>query len=121
MDVRESLRSVGGGSVSSDDQQEMDEASPPRSEGNLGEQDLPDLVQDLNRRLWTGVLILGRTAVEVRLSLKDGRMVFASSSDPDGRLGTLLMRRGALSLRPHLHTSKANTPGKRLATLPLRH
>src|SRR5258708_35104871 len=101
MDVRESLRSVGGGSVISDNQPQMGEASPPRSEGNLGEQDLPDLAQDLNRRLWTGVLILGRTAVEVRLSLKDGRMVFCSSSGPDVRLETLRMPPGAPGLRAH--------------------
>jgi hypothetical protein len=93
------------------------EGSPPRPEGNLGEQDLPDLVHGLSRRLWTGVLILGRAGVEVRLSLKDGRMVFASSSDPDSRLGTLLLRRGALTLRQLVDGAKAITPGKRLGTI----
>jgi hypothetical protein len=93
------------------------EASPSQPEGNLGEQDLPDLVQGLSRRLWTGVLILGRAGVEVRVSLKDGRLVFASSSDPDNRLGTLLLRRGALTLRQLVDGARAITPGKRLGTI----
>jgi hypothetical protein len=91
--------------------------SPPRSQGNLADRDLPDLVQDLSRVRWTGVLVLGRMGVEVRLSFQDGGMVFASSSDPDSRLGTRLLRRGALTLRQLADAAKAIVPGKRLGTI----
>ena len=92
-------------------------ASPPRSRGNLGDRDLPDLVQDLSRLRWNGVLVLGRMGVEVRLSFQDGGMVFASSSDPDSRLGPRLLRRGALTLHQLADASRAIAPGKRLGTI----
>jgi len=72
-------------------------ASPPRSRGNLGDRDLPDLVQDLSRLRWNGVLVLGRMGVEVRLSFQDGGMVFASRAiAPGKRLGTILVEQGIL-------------------------
>jgi hypothetical protein len=40
--------------------------------------------------------------------------VFASSSNPDHRLGALLLRRGAVSLRQLEDAGKALAPGKRL-------
>ena len=58
----------------------------PSSAGNLADRDLPDLVQDLSQRRWTGVLALARMGIDVRVSFKDGAMVFASSSDPETRL-----------------------------------
>jgi hypothetical protein len=49
--------------------------------------------------------------------VQEGRMVFASSSDPDDRLGELLLRRGRLSLRQYLDAGKAIAPGKRLGAV----
>ena len=89
----------------------------PPAEGSLSERDLPDLVLDLSRLRWTGMLLLERAGIDVRLNLKDGGMVFASSSDPDRRLGSQLFRSGAVTLRQLVDAGKAVAPGKRLGTI----
>jgi hypothetical protein len=93
------------------------EEQPAPAEGSLSERDLPDLVQELSRLRWTGVLALERMGVDVRLNFKDGGMVFASSSDPDRRLGTQLFRTGAVTLRQLHDAGNAVAPGKRLGTI----
>jgi len=89
----------------------------PSSAGNLADRDLPDLVQDLSQRRWTGVLALARMGIDVRVSFKDGAMVFASSSDPETRLGTHLLREGAITLRQLVDAGRLLGPGKRLGTI----
>src|SRR5215510_1536803 len=49
--------------------------------------------------------------------VQEGRLVFASSSSPDDRLGELLLRRGRLSLRQFADAGRAVAPGKRLGTV----
>ena len=56
-------------------------------EGSLAAHDLPDLVQELQRRRWSGVLTLTHVGVGRSVTVLDGRMVFASSSSLDDRLG----------------------------------
>jgi hypothetical protein len=51
------------------------------------------------------------------ITVLDGRLVFASSSSPDDRLGELLLRRGELSLRQFVDAGKAVVPGKRLGAI----
>jgi hypothetical protein len=89
----------------------------PPAEGSLSERDLPDLVLELSRLRWTGMLVLQRMGIEVRLNLKDGGMVFASSSDPDRRLGNQLFRSGSVTLRQLVDAGQAVAPGKRLGTI----
>lgn len=49
--------------------------------------------------------------------VQEGRLVFATSSNPDDRLGELLLRRGRLSLRQLVNAGQAVKPGKRLGTI----
>jgi hypothetical protein len=49
--------------------------------------------------------------------VQDGRMVFASSSSRDERLGELMLRRGRITLRQLADAGKAMVPGKRLGTV----
>jgi hypothetical protein len=88
-----------------------------KAEGSLLQRDFPDLVQYLHERRWTGVLTLTNMGVGRSVSVQDGRMVFASSSSPDDRLGELLLRRGRISLRQYIDAGKAIVPGKRLGTI----
>jgi hypothetical protein len=88
---------------------------PP--EGTLAERDLPELVQVLQESRWTGVLKLQRALVTKDITVEEGRLVFATSSDPDERLGTLLLRRGHVSLRQLIDAGKRVGAGKRLGTL----
>ena len=88
-----------------------------RTQGSLAEQDFPRLVQALHERRWTGVLSLTHAGAGKSVVVQNGRMVFASSSSKDERLGELMLRRGRITLRQLANAGKAMVPGKRLGTL----
>ena len=85
-------------------------------EGSLAQRDFPYLVQDLAKRRWSGVLTLTHRGVRT-VVVHEGRLVFATSSDPDDRLGELLLRRGRISLRQLVDAGRAVRPGQRLGTI----
>jgi hypothetical protein len=91
--------------------------SVAKHEGGLTDKDFPDLVQELQALRWTGLLVLTQQGVGRGITVQDGRMVFASSSSPDDRLGELLLRRGRITLRQFIDAGKAIVPGKRLGTI----
>lgn len=88
-----------------------------KPEGSLAERDFPDLVQHLHEKNGTGVLTLTHMGVAKSVTAQDGRLVFASSTSPDDRLGELLLRRGQITLRQYADAGKAIVPGKRLGTI----
>ncbi|HEU0106346.1 MAG TPA: DUF4388 domain-containing protein [Vicinamibacteria bacterium] len=88
-----------------------------KTQGSLAEQDFPRLVQALHERRWTGVLTLTHAGVGKSVVVQEGRMVFASSSSRDERLGELMLRRGRITLRQLAEAGKAMVPGKRLGTV----
>jgi len=92
-----------------------------KTEGSLVESDFPDLVQDLQKRRWTGVLTLTHMGIGKSVTVQDGRLVFASSSSPDDRLGELLLRKGKITLRQYVDAGKAIGPGKRLGAILVEH
>jgi hypothetical protein len=87
---------------------------PARS---LAESDVPDVVQALHEIHWTGVLSLHHMGVAKTVAVKDGRLVFASSSSRDDRLGELLLRRGKITLTQYIEAGRAVGKGKRLGTI----
>jgi hypothetical protein len=88
-----------------------------KAEGSLTARDLAELVLDLHEQRFSGLLILSSGGVGKSLTLQDGRMVFASSTSTDDRLGALLLRRGRISLRQFIDAGSALAPGKRLGTV----
>lgn len=86
-------------------------------EGSLAECDFPELVHDLHRERATGLLTLAHAGVGRSVTVQAGRLVFASSSSPDDRLGELLLRRGQISLRQYVDAGRAVVPGKRLGAI----
>jgi hypothetical protein len=88
-----------------------------KPEGSLAEHDVPELVQDVHERRWTGVLTLTSAGVGKSLHVHEGRLVFASSTSPDERLGELLLRQGKVTLRQFADASRDIKPGKRLGTI----
>jgi hypothetical protein len=86
-------------------------------QGSLAERDFPSLVQSLHERRWTGSLTLTQAGVGKSVIVQEGRLVFASSSSPDDRLGELLLRRGRLTLKQYTDASLAIAPGKRLGAI----
>lgn len=88
-----------------------------KSEGRLDERDLPDLIQELSRERWTGTLRLERDNHRIGIVADAGRLVFASSSNPDYRLGPRLLRRGLITLRQMEDAGRVVSPGKRFGTV----
>lgn len=88
-----------------------------KNEGTLEGLDVADLVHEVGTHRFSGRLLLERTDDRVVLSVEEGRLVFASSSDPDHRLGPMLLRRGAITLRQMEDAVRKQTPGKRFGTV----
>ena len=86
-----------------------------KTQGSLAERDFPSLLQTLSEQRWTGTLTLTHAGVGKSVSIQGGRMVFATSSSPDDRMGLLLLRRGRITLR-QLETAVVS-PGKRLGAV----
>jgi len=101
-------------------------ATPPAAEpasaelpatGSLAEYDFPDLIHSLFVRRWTGTVELHRGRVDTSVQVTGGRLVFASSTNRDERLGELLLRRDKITLPQYYDASKAIRKGKRLGTV----
>ena len=84
------------------------------SEGSLVRHDLAEIVHALYLKRWSGQLILCNGGIGKNLTFQEGRMVFASSSSVDERLGELLLRRDRISLRQYADAGAAVAPGKRM-------
>ena len=83
-------------------------------EGSLATKDITDLVQQLYEQRWTGLLTLSHRGLVRRLAVREGRLIFAQSSNPDDRLGERLLRQGRISLQQYLEAGRAVTRGRRL-------
>jgi hypothetical protein len=88
-----------------------------KREGSLAERDLPTLMLSLYEERWSGQLTLTSAGVGKTVTVQDGKMVFASSSSTDDRLGEQLLRRGRISLQQFVDGSNAMSPAKRLGTI----
>jgi hypothetical protein len=88
--------------------------SAPRS---LADSDFPDLVHELGETDWTGVMTFTRGLETKTVMVQEGRLVFASSSSRDDRLGELLLRRGRITLRQYVDAGRAMGQGKRLGAV----
>ncbi len=65
--------------------------------GNIRDVPLPSILQDLHQRKASGALIVRRGDLEKSVYLKNGDIVFATSTDNNDRLGEMLVRAGLLS------------------------
>jgi uncharacterized protein DUF4388 len=88
-----------------------------KPEGSLADHDVPELVQYVHETRWTGALNISHAGVGKNVHVQDGRLVFASSTSPDERLGELLLRRGKVTLRQLSDAASELKPGKRLGTI----
>jgi hypothetical protein len=88
-----------------------------KDRGRLEEKDLPHILLDLSRERWTGVLRLQRGDDRIGITIEDGHLVFASTSDADYRLGPRLLRRGVITLRQMEDAGRNMAQGKRFGTV----
>ena len=85
--------------------------------GRLADHEFADLVREVHGRRWSGLLTLNHMGVETTVRIQDGRLVFASSSSKDDRLGELLLRRGRITLDQYVEAGRGIRKGKRLGTV----
>jgi hypothetical protein len=85
--------------------------------GRLADHEFADLVAEVHERNWSGLLTLNHTGVEKSMRVQGGRLVFASSSSRDDRLGELLLRKGRITLHQYVAAGRAITKGKRLGAV----
>jgi hypothetical protein len=85
--------------------------------GTLDQVSLPEILRPLVRARKTGLLRVGRGKVTKTVYLLEGRLIFATSSDPDDRLGEMLLRRGRISYLALEESVRALNAGKRQGTL----
>lgn len=89
----------------------------PKAEGSLALCDFPTLIQTLYACRWTGTATLTLGGVGKSVFLEEGRLVFASSTSVDDRLGELLLRRGRITLRQLTEAGTGLGSGKRLGAV----
>lgn len=87
------------------------------AQGPLARASFPALVRPLVAGGRTGVLRLTRGALAKSVYLSEGRLIFATSNDPDDRLGEMLLRKGRISYRALEDSVRALNDGKRQGTM----
>ena len=85
--------------------------------GNLRQIRFPDLLLKISDRKQTGVLRLIRKPFQKVVYFQEGMIVFARSSDPDERLGELLLRQNKVTYRQLVDCFDKVGPGMRLGTV----
>ena len=96
---------------------QVKEKNPVR-EGILSSATFPTLIYSILRRDETGVLTLTAETSEKSIYIRDGRPIFAISSDRDDRLGQVLFKTGLVSLEGLMEAAEESVKsGKRLGTV----
>ena len=85
--------------------------------GSIETTSLPTLLRPLIRERRTGVLRLNRGAVTKTIYVSGGRLIFATSTDPDDRLGERLLTKGVITYRALEESVLAIKVGKRQGTI----
>ncbi len=106
-----------GPRIVSMDEKRLSELSPALRAGRLEGMSLPDLLWALCKGERTGVLHVETAGTRRTIYFFEGQIVFATSSDPDDRLGERLLREGLISLEQLAEAAKSLTTGKRLGSL----
>ncbi len=90
---------------------------PPTVRGDLSSSGLPQVLRPLVRAHKTGVLRCTRERIVKTVYISEGRLIFATSTDPDDRLGEMLMRKGLITYRALQESILSLQVGKRQGTL----
>jgi hypothetical protein len=85
--------------------------------GDLETSSVPELLRSLLASRETGILTFRRDAIVKTVYIREGRVVFGTSSDPDERLGESLLVRGKITARQYLQASNMIRPERRLGAI----
>jgi Domain of unknown function (DUF4388) len=86
-------------------------------QGTLAETTVPDLFRSLVRSAETGIVSLEAIGRNDVIYFREGRIIFASSSDPDMGLGEVLLRGGELTLHQYNQAMERLVVARRIGTL----
>src|SRR5690349_15458352 len=86
-------------------------------EGSLAGRDFPALVRAVYEDCWTGTIVLAHMDVTRSVVVQGGRLIFATSTCRDDRLGEVLLRQGRITLHQYVEAGREVRSGKRLGTL----
>lgn len=86
-------------------------------QGTLAETTVPDLFRSLVRSSETGIVSLEAIGRNDIIYFREGRIIFASSSDPDMGLGEVLLRSGELTLHQYNQAMERLVVARRIGTL----
>jgi hypothetical protein len=86
-------------------------------QGTLAETTVPDLFRTLLRSGETGIVALEAIGRNDAIYFNEGRIIFASSSDPDMALGEVLLRGGELTLQQYNHAMERLVGLRRMGAL----
>ena len=85
--------------------------------GALEDDSFPAVLRPLVRAKRTGPLRVSRGKLLKTVYLSQGRLIFATSTDPEDRLGEMLLRKGLITYRALEESVRAIRAGKRQGTL----
>jgi hypothetical protein len=85
--------------------------------GTLDSTSLPAIIRPMVRHRRTGVLRLNQHRTAKTVYIDEGRLIFATSNDPDDRLGEILLRKGTITYRTLEDSARALRQGKRQGTI----
>jgi hypothetical protein len=85
--------------------------------GEIQHSSVPDLVCSVLRSREGGVLTFTQRDVTKKVHVRGGRIVHAQSSDPDERLGEILLVHGRITARQYFEASRLLGPGKRMGAV----
>ncbi len=85
--------------------------------GSLEDASLPAILRPIVRDKQTGVLRITRGAVVKTVYVSEGRLIFATSTDTDDRLGEMLLRKGNITYRALEESVLGIKVGKRQGTI----
>ncbi|HXH40575.1 MAG TPA: DUF4388 domain-containing protein [Thermoanaerobaculia bacterium] len=86
-------------------------------QGTLAETTVPDLFRSLVRSGETGIVSLEAIGRNDAIYFNEGKIIFASSSDPDMGLGEVLLRGGELTLHQYNHAMERLVVARRIGAL----
>ena len=85
--------------------------------GDLETSSVPELLRSLLASRETGVLTFRRGDLVKAVYIREGRVIYGTSNDPDERLGESLLVRGKITARQYLQASNMIRPERRLGAI----
>src|SRR5919201_700309 len=86
-------------------------------QGTLAETTVPDLFRSLVRSGETGIVSLEAVGRNDTIYFRDGKIIFASSSDPDMGLAEVLLRTGELNMQQYNDAMEKLVVSRRIGSL----